>query len=543
MKRMTKITITVLASLCYGPYVMAASAIPNPFLIGQKVVDGNDVVILQTREDDANMESQTSFHLNQLHVEGYDVPRKAKKELSQIEKKYNNRDITMEDLQLAVAEVTECYRKAGLPAATAYLPEQESYDGTIHIKVEPGRYGTIQLDNRSHVKDATIQGLLSTLHEGEIIDGKKLETVLNNVIDLGGVRAGCILRPGQSVGESDIVIPVEDGKRESFILYSENYGSRSSGRYRYGFSGSFYEMQGKGDRLTASMTMSNQKQHNYGLQYEQLTGDDGTKIGISLSKTDYELGSRYADMGAVGDAYSVGVYGVTPIYKTSQSRMGINYGWTYRKLKDEMKAFDYEVKKHSQSFYFGVNGLANHSKTRMNYDFTVYAGQMIGDSARVGDVPLRIANQGRFTKAVLNGNLLHGWNEDWDMLVKFQGQKAASALDSSEQFYLGGANGVRAYPQGEGSGDEGYQASAELRYHTKVPGLLLSTFFDMGHVNYNKGYSGGTTLKGWGVGASWNHPKGTWLRLDYARRIGLSQNATDDAKSKQRIWFIAGKSW
>ena len=118
-----------------GIAIEAASAIPNPFLIGQKVVDGNDVVILQTREDDANMESQTSFHLNQLHVEGYDVPRKAKKELSQIEKKYNNRDITMEDLQLAVAEVTECYRKAGLPAATAYLPEQESYDGTIHIKV------------------------------------------------------------------------------------------------------------------------------------------------------------------------------------------------------------------------------------------------------------------------------------------------------------------------------------------------------------------------------------------------------------------------
>ena len=168
---------------------------------------------------------------------------------------------------------------------------------------------------------------------------------------------------------------------------------------------------------------------------------------------------------------------------------------------------------------------------------------MIGDSARVGDVPLRIASQGRFTKAVLNGNFLHGWNEDWDMLVKFQGQKAASALDSSEQFYLGGANGVRAYPQGEGSGDEGYQASAELRYHTKVPGLLLSTFFDMGHVNYNKGYSGGTTLKGWGVGASWNHSNGTWLRLDYARRIGLAENATDDAKSKQRIWFIAGKSW
>ena len=46
--------------------------------------------------------------------------------------------------------------------------------------------------------------------------------------------------------------------------------------------------------------------------------------------------------------------------------------------------------------------------------------------------------------------------------------------------YLGGANGVRAYPQGEGSGDEGVLGTLELRYHTNLPGLILSTYFDAG---------------------------------------------------------------
>ncbi len=37
-----------------------------------------------------------------------------------------------------------------------------------------------------------------------------------------------------------------------------------------------------------------------------------------------------------------------------------------------------------------------------------------------------------------------------DILCKFSAQKASGNLDSSEHIYLGGAHGVRAYPQGEG---------------------------------------------------------------------------------------------
>lgn len=41
---------------------------------------------------------------------------------------------------------------------------------------------------------------------------------------------------------------------------------------------------------------------------------------------------------------------------------------------------------------------------------------------------------------------------------------------------------MRAYPTGVGGGDEGYVGNLELRYHTIVPGLTPSAYFDMGHV-------------------------------------------------------------
>ena len=127
------------------------------------------------------------------------------------------------------------------------------------------------------------------------------------------------------------------------------------------------------------------------------------------------------------------------------------------------------------------------------------------------------------------------------MLFKFSGQLASQNLDSSEHIYLGGARGVRAYPQGEASGDTGALGTVELRYHTPVKGLLLSTYFDAGHVRIEKNGSDSMTLKGWGNGLIYSKPDDWFARFDYARRIGSDANMSEDARSRQRMWFIAGK--
>ena len=131
-----------------------------------------------------------------------------------------------------------------------------------------------------------------------------------------------------------------------------------------------------------------------------------------------------------------------------------------------------------------------------------------------------------------------------DLLCKFSAQKASGNLDSSEHIYLGGAHGVRAYPQGEGSGDEGLLGTVELRYHTPVKGLTLSTYLDAGHVEIARsGDEGNMTLKGWGVGLSYTHPGNWFARLDYARRIGSDEFMSKDAESRGRLWFMAGKTF
>ena len=100
---------------------------------------------------------------------------------------------------------------------------------------------------------------------------------------------------------------------------------------------------------------------------------------------------------------------------------------------------------------------------------------------------------------------------------------------------------MRAYPQGEASGDEGILGTLELRYHTPVKGRVLSTYFDAGHVRIEKEAGKSMTLKGWGIGLTYSKPNDWFARFDYARRIGSDENMSNEARSRQRMWFIAGK--
>lgn len=71
----------------------------------------------------------------------------------------------------------------------------------------------------------------------------------------------------------------------------------------------------------------------------------------------------------------------------------------------------------------------------------------------------------------------------FDAYDRFSAQWANKNLHSSKKFGLGSKNGVRAYPSGEGYGDEGYFVQTELRY--AMGKFAPFAFYDRGRVNVN----------------------------------------------------------
>lgn len=462
--------------------------------------------------------------------------------MNELLKDYVGREMGEKELNQAVDAITAYARSHGYPAATAYIPEQTAVNRKLTVKIEPGRYGKVQLENNSKLNTKVAEGILAGLKEGEIIRTCTLETALYNLRDLNGVETVGILSPGAAPGTSDLTVKVADRKQTSVILYAENYGSQSAGRYRYGIQFDYYNPFGTGGKFNLGFLLSNHEQHNYNFGYEMPVGHSTTRIGIGYSKSDYELGSIFTALGAEGKADTYSIYGRTPIINTYANNLSLIYGFNYRNITDELSRFNLSWKKHSYAFNLGLDGLIRKPGISLAYNVGVTTGTLVPDSAAADLIATAGDTKGCFTKGTFDITGVHAFSKHFDVMLKLSGQKAASNLDSSEHIYLGGAKGVRAYPQGEASGDEGVLGTIELRYHTKVKGLTLSTYFDAGHVNIGKsGGEGNMTLKGWGIGLTYVQPDNWFARLDYARRIGSDELMSQDAHSRQRVWFLAGK--
>jgi hemolysin activation/secretion protein len=131
-----------------------------------------------------------------------------------------------------------------------------------------------------------------------------------------------------------------------------------------------------------------------------------------------------------------------------------------------------------------------------------------------------------------------------------RGQIAFSNLDISEKMELGGAYAVRAYPEGEGYGDQGYVATAELRlllprFGAEQPGdIQLFGFVDAGQVDYAKNPwftgSNSATRSAYGGGVTWAAPGNFTLKATYARKLG-DADATSAPDKSGRAWFQISK--
>ena len=471
-----------------------------------------------------------------------------KEELTRILEEGMGEQKTMAQLRRTVDALTSYCRTHGYPAAAVYLPPQDSPDGIVVLRVLPGRYDEIVIENNSRLKDRVARGIIAGLKSDDIITTAKLETALYSVSDATGARAVGVLSPGTAFGTSKLTVRIEDSKESNTVFYVENYGSPSTGRYRYGLQETLYDPSGTGDKVSAGALISNGSLRNFYANYETVVGHGGTTLGAGISRMNYKIGGALADIGAEGKSLTFTIFGQTPLYHLTNRSLMLRYGYNYRTLNDDITAFELEGKKHTHSIYAGLVGMQQlQGGTSLNYNANLTIGKLSYDSL-YSEILGRLnrTEEGTYVKLEAELSAVQRLGHASDFLVKVAGQKASRNLDSSEEFYLGGPNGVRAYAQGEGAGDEGLLSTAELRWHAPVQGLTFSTFYDVGTARLSRHSftnDNRVTLRGWGLGAAYNKSGDWFARLDYARRIGLDASVSPRNSARNRVWFMAAKIW
>lgn len=459
--------------------------------------------------------------------------------------------LNLSQMRNIAAQITRFYNDRGYFLAQAYLPAQDVLDRTVSIAVVEGRYGEIAINNPAALSGGQARGILAGLDRGDAVTSRLLERRLLLLSDIPGIGVSSTLSPGGAASTSDLTVNLKRSRLISGSVEADNGGNRFTGAYRAGGTLNLNNPTGRGD-LVSLRALASTSGLAYGrAAYQTLLGN--STIGLAYSHINYALGREFKMLDADGTADVASLFASHPLVRSRDTNLNVLAGVDAKFFNDRVGAASTVTRRRANVANLGLSG--NHRDHLGGGGSTLFS---VG--ATLGDLDIRSPADRAIdrTTARTNGNYaklqagvarLQRLTDTLSLYASVRGQLASKNLDSAEKMQLGGAYGVRAYPEGEGYGDQGYVASAEARLQlprfTPLPGdLALFGFVDAGAVKFAKDpwFPGANRAhrSGVGAGVSWTSPDNFLLKGTYAHKLG-DQDVTSQRDRDGRFWFQIAK--
>lgn len=488
---------------------------------------------------------------------------------------------TLAELNAAADKVRDYYRSRGYFLAQAYLPRQDVTSGSIEITVLEAYVGKVKATNKpaTRLKESFAQSVLdANLKPGAAITESALERPLLLLSDLPGVDVKSSLGAGATVGTADIEVDVANTPipaEGSFLpltrasngfvtgsIDADNHGSTFTGAYRLGASVAINNATGYGDQISirTQLALENRRTNFGRLAWQAPVGYYGTQAGVSFTKLNYLLIKDFAALQAEGDASIASVFVAHPVVRSRNFNLNLQAGYDGKRLEDRVVSVATTETRRIKLTRVGVQGdwrdsLLGGGLNTFNVGFS--SGRLSIDQAATAaaDQAAGGANTlGTFSKTNAEFLRLQTITESINLLASVNAQYASRNLPSAEKMSLGGPNGgtgVRAYPVGEASGDQGYVGTFEARYinpdwRIGSASTIVSAFYDYGSITISKnplaGVANNRNLKGAGFGLTLGKEGDFTIRASIAWRIG-NDKPLSDADRSPRIWLQANKAF
>ncbi len=389
-------------------------------------------------------------------------------------------------VQQLAQRLTAHYRQQGYLLARAYLPAQTIRDGIVDIHLLEGFIEKKALNNRSGVDSGLIESVLAAVPDGEPARSDELDRALLILAEQPGLSGMKVnLRPGQAAGGSELAVDADAAPRVMGRLYADNHGNRYTGQNRLGAQVAVNNLIGRADQLNLSLTGTDEKTLMGRASWDALLAGNGLRGGFAFSSSRYLLGQEYGNLNAHGTVNAVSLYGSYPLVRRPEHWVTLGGSLEHRWLKDHIDSVSSVSEKAIDALALNASGRHTDAWGGNAWSAALTAGNLNLNTATVkatDQVAARTA--GHYLKLsalfmrdqrLIGSTFLRG---------QVQGQWADKNLDSSEKFSLGGVYGVRAYPQGEAIGDQGWLARLDLR-HALNSQWQIGAGYDAGQVRVN----------------------------------------------------------
>lgn len=468
------------------------------------------------------------------------------------------KNLSYSELQALADKVTTLFKQKGWFLARAYLPEQDVTSGTITITITQGKSD----GQLSITTDKTVRINQSILHKisrnavrpGQPINERRLERSILLINDLPGVIARSSVSPGSLPGSSKIGITISEGPLLKGSVWADNYSNRYTGTWRGNAILLANDPFRKGDQISL-MAIGAEGLTQGGIGYSLPITADGLKGNFSYTGMLYKLVDELEPLHYKGHSNSIDANLSYPLRRSRSTNIMGAVSYSYQSLIDSHASVDIRDRK-LNSFTFNGNGdlhdnLLGGGYTSWNIGITT--GNFHESIADISDTK----TEGRYTRFNFGLTRLQHLAERISLNFSWNAQTSLNNLDSREKFFLGGQNGIRSYPVGEGAGDQGHLINTDIRYSLPFPAswgsVQLSGFYDAGHITLNKEQtvlpsSTATNrndywLQGAGLGLNYISPgkfalRGSWAHVigDNPGRSATGKNS-DGRSDTYRFWL------
>ncbi|WP_415884442.1 ShlB/FhaC/HecB family hemolysin secretion/activation protein [Neptuniibacter sp. QD34_54] len=425
----------------------------------------------------------------------------------------NSDGFTLGQLQSLTDQITNYYRQQGWILATVYLPAQEVDSGEVVFHLLPGKLDEVRAQGESSY---TVEQLTRPFENSlqTTLDKNATEASLLTVLDYPGISVSGVLEPGEQVGTTNLNLSVNSEDRFAGIIYLDNKGSFYSGEERLGAGLIFNNPFGLIDQLRLDGMIQNKPQTEGddsvdnalfgGISYTARPFDPAYELSFEYSENQYDIGRELSAFGFEGKTKRTS-FGLKRQLRRSRTfndylrvNIDLNDAETLRagesESRDKLTTLGLSYNADYTDGLIGGGFSAIQLSYRRGLEDTF--GSLSNDDEQIS----RLAESGRapmdYSKWSLRASRYQRFIANTSLKMRLNMQYSDDPLVSLEQFSIGGADSVRAYPGAEYMADKGVFAS--LEWITPVPFiadkkafagrtwgdvLQFSAFFD-----YGKGY-------------------------------------------------------
>jgi hemolysin activation/secretion protein len=378
--------------------------------------------------------------------------------------------------------------------------------------------------------------------------------------DLPGISVAADETGGAANGLTNVVLTVENQELMSGQFSLDNYGEASLGSERASGWLDFNSVFGFGEELDVLGVVTPDLQ--FGRFNAQLPlNAEGLTLGLNAAGLNYEVRApAWTATQPHGSSNSVGTDLQYPLLRTLDHNLSV--GLTLLR----------------KNFY--NDNIAGRIGDYHVYDALVFINGNLSDTLGGGAVSTAQVSVGRgwVNMAGSPGEAADRFGADtqgqfgmlryqvdrtqklWGALsayAAFNGQLSYQNLDPSEQFYLGGPAGVRAYPVASNGGSTGQLLTTELRWAAlQSPRCTcgLKLLYDIGHIRLNANTDfplapqpNSYFLQGLGVGAYGTAPGKLSFAVTAVHKVGgdasaeIPDSGLTGARQDTRVW--ASLAW